>query len=399
MKQLPPPLRMVDRTVVEYRRRRLAYFGGCDYYRLSTHPLVCDAARAVLEREGVGVAASRVTTGNHPLFEELEAWLVGFFGVPRALLVDAGYAANGIAAQALAGTVTHALLDERSHGSLVDAARFLDCPTQNFRHRDPADLRRQLAGLPRGARPLVLTDGLFGRDGAVAPVGEYLDLLPSRGRLLLDEAHAAGVMGTGGRGTLELCGVEDDRIVRTGTLSKAFGAFGGFILADKPLAERVVHRGTWFAASTPIPLPAAAAALAAGRLIAGDVAMRQRLRTHTLEVKTALAGVGVKTMANDAPLIAVFPASGAAATALRSACLRRGVYPTLIRYPGGPPGGYFRIALSSEHTPAQLSALVAVFAGIARLRGETRGTHSAANSTSGTSRTAGGTLKKSAGGI
>jgi len=195
----------------------------------------------------------------------------------------------------------------------------------------------------------------------VAPVREYLQVLPARGRLLLDEAHAAGVLGAGGRGTPEFCGVTDDRIIRTGTLSKAFGAFGGFILADGRLAERVVTGSAWFAASTPIPLPVAAAALAAGRLIASDAAMRDRLRTHALRVKSALAEAGMDTMPNPAPLAAVFPASPGEARRLRSGCLRHGVFPSLIRYPGGPAGGYLRLAVSSEHTRAQLAALLAVF--------------------------------------
>jgi len=363
MNRLPPPLRPVDRTFVEYRGRRLSYFGGCDYYRLATHPAVLAAARETLDAHGVGVAASRVTTGNHPLFEELEDWLARFFRAPRAILVDAGYAANAIAAQGLAGAMTHALLDERAHSSLVDAARYLDCPARTFRHRDPSDLRHRLARLPRGARPLVLTDGLFGRDGAVAPVREYLQLLPPRGRLLLDEAHAAGVLGPGGRGTPEFCRVTDERIIRSGTLSKAFGSFGGFILADARLAGRVLARSAWFAASTPIPLPIAAAALAAGRVIMTDTAMRERLRAHAILVKSALTKAGLETVPNPAPLAAFLPSTPGQVRCLRAACLRHGVFPSLIRYPGGPAGGYLRLAISSEHTRAQLAALMAVFGG------------------------------------
>jgi 7-keto-8-aminopelargonate synthetase-like enzyme len=357
MSRLPVPLRPVERTSVECRGRRLAYFGGCDYYRLATHPDVVAAAREALETHGFGVAAARGTTGNHPLYLELEAWLARFFRTERALLIGSGYAANPVVAQCLAGEVSHALLDENAHASLQDAARLLDCPTATFRHGDPEALQRCLRRLPRGAQPCVLTDGMFGRDGTVAPLAAYLDLLPAGGRLVVDEAHSAGVLGAGGRGAVELAGVTDARLIQTSTLSKAFGAFGGVVLAGARLTDRVIERSRWFAASTPIPLPAAAAALAAGRLIAADAAMRARLRAHATGVKSAWVPRQAGVPVDGVPILAVRPPTLSAAQRFRRALLQRGVHPPLIRYPGSPPGGYFRFAVSSEHTPDQLAAL------------------------------------------
>jgi 7-keto-8-aminopelargonate synthetase-like enzyme len=253
--------------------------------------------------------------------------------------------------------VTHALLDELAHPSLQDAARFLDCPALEFRHADPEDLRSRLRRLPPGARPLVLTDGLFGRDGTVAPLAAYLGLLPARGRILVDDAHALGVLGSRGRGSIEACGVRDARLIRTATLSKAFGSFGGVILADEKLARRVIDRSHAFPASTPIPLPAAAAALAAGRLIQSDAAMRERLRANVRRVKEAFSAGGLEAGASSAPILAVMPASAWASDRLRRRLMSRGIYPSLIRYPGAPKRGYFRFAISSEHDTAQLDAL------------------------------------------
>ncbi len=357
---MPEPLRLLDDTHLRLAGRRLIFFAGSDYYRLSRHPDVRAAARDVLERDGLGVAASRLTTGNHPLYAELEDWLAHFFDAPAALLVHAGYAANPITAQALAGEVTHVLLDTRAHAGLRDAAGLVGCPVREYAHRDAADLRRRLRRLPAGARPLVLTDGLFARDGSLAPLPEILDMLPARGRVLLDDAHGAGVLGPTGRGTPEHFGLADPRLVRTLTLSKAFGAFGGVILCSAALRDRILRDSRWFGGSTPPPLPAVAAALAAGRRIQKDAAMRVRLRANTALLKTAARAAGFEAPDNPAPIVALPPDGPAAIRRLNKALLARGVYPSRIRgYPGSPAGGYFRFTVSSEHTAEQLAALAA----------------------------------------
>lgn len=361
--ELPAPLHFASATEVLRRGRRLVYFGGCDYHRLSTHPRVVAAAREAADRYGLGVAASRLTSGNHPLYEELEAWLAKFLRLPRAVLVDSGYASNLVVAQALAGEVTHAWLDARAHPSQRDAAQALGCPVAEFQHRDPADLRRQLSRLPRGTRPVVFTDGLFAHDGSIAPLAEYLDALPTLGWLVVDDAHGLGVLGEHGRGALEAGGVNDPRVIFCGTLSKAFGAFGGVVAGGAGFVERVVQRSRAFGASTPPPLPAVAAALVAGRLIAGDAGLRARLRANAAAVRRAARAAGFAAPEPDTPILAVVPRSGAEAARWRRRLLRAGILPPLVRYPGGPPGGYFRFALSSAHGEAELARLIGVLRG------------------------------------
>src|SRR6185503_6182981 len=131
---LAEPLQQVERTFVLRQGRKLSYFGGCDYFRLSSHPAVLKALRTGLEQFGLTVAASRKTTGNHSLYEKLESALATFFGVDAAVLVSNGYVANLVATQALEGEFTHALIDERAHGSLLDAAGLLGCPIRRFKH-------------------------------------------------------------------------------------------------------------------------------------------------------------------------------------------------------------------------------------------------------------------------
>src|ERR1041385_5482079 len=130
----PEPLQQINRTYVRFRGRVLSYFSGCDYYRLASHPELKKALKIGADRFGLNVAASRLTTGNHILYRELERALTRFFGSETATLVSSGYQTNLVAAQALSGNFSHALVDEWSHPSLSDAARFLDCPVILFRH-------------------------------------------------------------------------------------------------------------------------------------------------------------------------------------------------------------------------------------------------------------------------
>src|SRR6266568_3241566 len=138
----PEPLQQVERTYVRLGKRKLSYFGGCDYFRLASHPKVIAALHDGADRYGLNVAASRLTTGNHALYYKLEDELAAFFAVESATLISGGYLANLVAAQALAGNFSHALIDEKAHPSLSDAVRFLDCPILRFRHREPEDLVR-----------------------------------------------------------------------------------------------------------------------------------------------------------------------------------------------------------------------------------------------------------------
>jgi len=351
-------LRQVDRTYVKWRNRRLSYFAGCDYFRLSSHPAVLQAVKEGLDRDGLNVAASRVTTGNHPLFTRLEKALAGFFGAAAALLAGNGYATNLMVVQALRDDFSHILMDERAHLSLRDATRFFAGPVLEFKHRDARDLARQWRRLRGQPRPLVLTDGLFSRDGELAPLAEYLKVLPASGMVLLDDAHAAGMIGATGQGTVEYAGVSRRRIIQTVTLSKAFGCYGGAILGAARWRDKIMSASPMFAGATPVPLPLANAALKAMELLRGDPGLRERLTRNVNYVKTALRSRGLTVAPTPAPIVSLFPRAAAEVAKMRRRLLAHGVFPSFIRYPGGPEGGYFRFVVSSEHSQAQLDDLL-----------------------------------------
>jgi len=363
---LAEPLQQVDRTFVLCRRRKLSYFGGCDYFRLSSHPAVLKAMREGLDQFGLNVAASRKTTGNHPLYEKLEATLAAYFGVEAAVLVSNGYLANLVVAQALAGEFTHALIDERAHGSLFDAAELTGCRLLPFKHRDAADARRAVRAAGRRAKLLLLTDGLFSHSGQVAPLGDYLRLLPKHAVLLLDDAHGAGTLGRNGCGTLEFLGESDERIIQTVTLSKAFGVYGGAVLGSRRLRDRIFSRSRLFIGNTPLPLPLANAARTALQVVRADARMRRRLLLNTRFVKAALRSAGFPLPEGPGPIAPIEPRDARHAESLRRRILAHGIHPPFIRYPGGPVSGYFRFAISSEHNAKQLDVLAKCIATLGR---------------------------------
>jgi len=345
---------------VEIESRRLLYFGGCDYYRLARHPQVLAAACLALAADGLNVAASRITTGNHPLYPRLEAALAAWAGRTDAAVVPCGYAANAVALQALADRITHVFLDERAHPSLGDAACQIKAPLRTFRHRDPTHLAALLRNLRPQACPAVLTDGLCARDGSLAPLAAYAKLLAQRGWLVVDDAHGLGLLGKHGRGTPEHCGLRFPRLVHVGTLSKAFGAYGGVIFAPPRILRRLRTASRQYAGSTPCPLPLVAAALAAIDLLRTDPGFRSRLETNTSHAKARLRSAGVALPDTPSPILSVSVRNPSAVIRLRNRLIEQGIFPSLVRYPGGPQAGYFRFVLSSEHTRRQIDGLVDV---------------------------------------
>lgn len=353
---LAEPLQQVDRTYVLHRGRKLSYFGGCDYFRLASHPKVLRALHEGTKKFGLNVAASRSTTGNHALYGELESEVAKFFSAPASLVFSNGYVTNFGVCEALAGKITHALIDERSHSSVVGAARFLKCKTLTFRHRDANDLSAKVKQLGARAKLLVITDGMFSHDGSAAPLRDYLHVLPRSATLLVDDAHGGGVLGEQGGGTVEQAGVSRQRVIQTVALSKAFGCYGGAVLCSTKLRDRIIERSRVFNGNTPLPLPLANAALTAVGLLKQHPAWRARMNANALRVKQTLRAAGHDIPENPGPIISITPRDATEAKRLTTRLLKHRVFPSFIRYANST--GYFRFVISSEHTREQLDALV-----------------------------------------
>jgi len=360
----PPVLRPIDATHVEVRGRRLLAFVGSDYLRMSWHPAVRRGGKHGIQGYGTGACASRMTTGNLPIYGELETALRRYFGVGSATLTSAGYTAPMVAVQALAAEHDQVLVDAKAHGCLVDAAMVSGLPTSRFEHSDPIDLERQLDRLGRGQRVLVLVNGLDPVDGTVGPLADLRAVVGQRGTLLVDDAHGVGVLGRRGRGVAEWAGMAFRGLVVTLTLSKAFGSYGGVVLGDSELRHRILTSSRIFTGNTP-PAPASvSASLASVRVLQREgVRLRARLWKNLERLPARIRGLGAGGDAGPGPMFAVKPASDNDAERLRLRLLRAGIYPSLIRYPNGPAAQFFRFAVSSAHTTGQVESLAEVLEG------------------------------------
>jgi 8-amino-7-oxononanoate synthase len=354
------PLQQIGGSHVRWRRRELIYFSGCDYFHLSEHPAVLKAAAEGVKKFGLNVAASRMTTGHHKIYEVLEQELAKFFDAEDALLVSTGYLTGMVVAQALAGNFSHALLDERAHPALLDAVEQLNCPTLKFKHLDVEDFKRAIGRCGKGARQIVLTDGMFGHNGSVAPLKAYLKWLPGDGMILVDDAHGAGVLGKKGQGTVEFENVSRRQIIQCVTLSKAFGVYGGAILGTKKLRTRIFERSRAFIGSTPLPLPLANAAVESLKILrTKGKDLRKKLKEDVDYLKEPLRRAGVEVPETPGPIIPVFTKGQSQARVLKKHLLAAGILPPFVKYPGFS-GGYFRFAISSGHSRAQLDKLIKV---------------------------------------
>jgi 7-keto-8-aminopelargonate synthetase-like enzyme len=229
-----------------------------------------------------------------------------------------------------------------------------------FAHRDAGALAAAAVRCGSQSRVIVLTDGMFSHDGSVAPLRAYLKVLPRDSRVLVDDAHGAGTLGDHGRGAVELEGVDRGRIIQCVTLSKAFGIYGGVVLGSRALRRRIMQRSHQFIGSTPLPLPLVAGALAAVKLMRDAGGQRRRLQANTAQIREALVSAGWTIPVTPGPIIALPSLNKVRTRHCARALLAARILPPLLRYPGGPPEGYFRFVPSSEHSQEQIESLVRV---------------------------------------
>lgn len=353
---------MEGQTRVVHRGRSLIYFGGCDYLRLSVHPAVIEAASDAASR-GLGVAASRLTTGNDPSLVACERELARFFQSEACVLTATGYMANLALGQALAGRFTHVLMDERAHVSLCDAAALMGGTVREFRHVNADALEKTFLELPAGAKVIVMTDGMFPLNGVVPPLSDYRNRLGLKVEWWIDDCHAAGTLGRQGRGSIEYHGRLGNGVYQTITLSKALGAFGGAVLADRQTIQEVWGKSRSFAGSSPPPGPMVAAARQSLRVLAKEPERLRRLQENGLWVKQRLHRAGILDAISPGPMFLVTPKSSSDRLRIRRRLLSSGIHPPFIHYPGTAQGGAWRFAISSEHTPEELAILVQALTG------------------------------------
>jgi 8-amino-7-oxononanoate synthase len=356
--------RSLLRTLVETTRtediwavrngRRLLSFSCNDYLNLSHHPAIKAAAKKAVERYGVGSGASRLVTGNNPLFTQLETKLAALKQAEAACVFGSGYLANTGIIPTLAGSSDLVLADELSHSCIMTGGRLTGGRMLTFRHNDLAHLEELLVqhrGHHRHA--LIATDGVFSMDGDLAPLHALAALAKAHDAWLLsDDAHGIGVVG-GGRGSSFADGAKADVPLQMGTLSKAIGGYGGYICASRPVIDLIKSRARTFVYSTGLPPASAAAAIAALELIetqpdyAALPVAKARLFTRRLNLAEAVS-----------PIVPILIGDAKAALAASADLEAQGFLVVAIRPPTVPPGtARLRVAFTAMHPDSEIERL------------------------------------------
>lgn len=359
-----PALSATGATSVRVDGVDLLSFHGCGYLGLAHDPRVRTAAADAIERYGLSGLASRNTSGNLELHERLEERLAEFLGTEAALVVPDGYLADIAAAQALArdarrggqGQDPVALHDDDVHPSILDALASAGYRAFGY---GAGDMSHALAllDLHKDGAPVVATDGAFAMHGRLAPAADLLRHLPPSAHLLIDDSHGVGVLGRSGRGVIELFGLDDPRIVLTGSLAKALGSGGGFVAGTAETIEAVRRKASSFAGTTALSPPLAAAALTGLDLIDAEPDRLERLRANVGQLHRTARRVGLRSTGTFLPVLRIITDSEDAARRLSSALHVEGIFAPAIRYHGASEQGLVRCAVTSEHTAAELRRL------------------------------------------
>ncbi|MFN8543808.1 MAG: 8-amino-7-oxononanoate synthase [Candidatus Binatia bacterium] len=350
--------------------RRVLLLSSNNYLGLARHPRVVTAAREALERYGCGTGASRLIAGHLDLHATVEARLARFKGTDAALLFPSGYQANVGAITTLVGRGDLVFSDALNHASIIDGCRLSRAAVRVYPHRDLRALAALLAEAPPTGRRLIVTDSVFSMDGDRAPLAELVALADHyHSWIMVDEAHATGVLGGRGAGLAEASGLTRRIHVHMGTLSKALGSTGGYIAGSHPLIALVVSRARSFIYTTGLPPSAAAGAAAALEIVEAEPDRRAALQRNAEHLRRGLTALGF-AVGGDTHILPVMVGDNASAVALAEALLARDVLVQAIRPPTVPPGtARLRVTPMATHTPEQLDRVLAAFADAGRATG------------------------------
>jgi glycine C-acetyltransferase len=373
-------LRVLDdqqAPVCHYDGREVINLASNNYLGLANHPKLIEAAIAATRAFGVGSGAVRTIAGTMRIHMELEEKIARFKNVEACVVFQSGFAANAGTVSAILGKEDFILSDELNHASIIDGARLSRATIKVFRHKDAAhceELLQQLASQP--GKKLVITDGVFSMDGDIGPVDKLAALAEKYGAIMMvDDAHASGVLGRNGRGSVDHFGMHGKVDVQVGTLSKAIGALGGYVCGTKDLIDYLYHRARPFLFSTSHPPSVAATCIAAFDILENEPERILRLWSNTRYFQGELKRIGfnvggANTPATETPITPIIVGEGRAAMDFSRALFDEGVMATGIAFPTVPEGkARIRAILTSEHTRPQLDRTLETLERVAKRMG------------------------------
>lgn len=358
--------------VVQLGGKELVNFASNDYLALAADERLAKAVAAGLKQDSWGSGASPLLFGRGKIHRKLEQQLAEFEAAEAALVFSSGYAANVGAITALVGRGDVVFSDEKNHASIIDGCRLSGARVQVYPHGDCGYLEKMLQQSTNFRRRLIATDGLFSMGGNLAPLPEIARLADRhQAMLLVDEAHATGVFGAHGRGVCEHLEVEERVDVRVGTLSKALGSGGGFVVGTRELIDWLVNRARSYVFSTAPPGPWCAAASAALEIVSGEPDRRRQLLQQADFVRQELRRQGWNTGPSESQIIPVVVGAPQPTMRLAQALREQGLLVPGIRPPSVPEGeSLLRLSLSWAHTPEMLHELLETMSSLRKSPGE-----------------------------
>jgi len=348
-----------------------------NYLGLTTHPKLREAAMAALKKYGVGSGAVRTVAGTMKIHMDLEKKIAQFKNVEACVVFQSGFTANAGTVSAILGKEDFIISDELNHASIIDGARLSRAKIKVFRHKDMAhaeELLKEVQNEP--GHKLMITDGVFSMDGDIGPLPALCDLAEKYGAIMMvDDAHASGVLGRNGRGTIDHFNVHGRVDVQVGTLSKAIGALGGYVCGSKDLIDFLYHRARPFLFSTSHPPSVAATCIAAFEVLEEEPELIDKLWGNTRFFKKELGLLGFNigggnTPASETPITPIIVGEGKLAMDFSRELFKEGVFVTGIAFPTVPEGkARLRTIMSATHTQDQLSRALDVLKKVGKRMG------------------------------
>jgi len=348
-----------------------------NYLGLTTHPRLRAAAMDALKKYGVGSGAVRTVAGTMRIHMQLEEKIAKFKNVEACVVFQSGFAANAGTVSAILGKDDFIISDELNHASIIDGARLSRAKIKVFRHKDAAhaeELLKEIKDEP--GHKLLITDGVFSMDGDIGPLPALCDVAEKYGAIMMvDDAHASGVLGQNGRGTIDHFNVHGRVDIQVGTLSKAIGALGGYVCGSKDLIDFLYHRARPFLFSTSHPPSVAATCIAAFDLLEEEPQLMDQLWANTRFFKKELGGLGFNiggqnTPASETPITPIIIGDGKLTMDFSRELFKEGVFATGIAFPTVPEGkARIRTSMSATHTQDQLSRALEVLKKVGKRMG------------------------------
>jgi glycine C-acetyltransferase len=360
-------LRILDgeqKSKATFDHRQVVNLSSNNYLGLTTHPRLREAALDATRRLGVGSGSVRTIAGTMDIHMELELRLAAFKKTEAVVVFQSGFTANAGTVAAVLSKDDVVVSDELNHASIIDGSRLSRAAIKVFPHKDVDGARKVLQDLPPAQRKLLITDGVFSMDGDLGALPELCALAEEFGCIMMvDDAHASGVFGRNGRGTIDHFGMHGRVDIQVGTLSKAIGALGGYVAGSRTLIEFLDHRARPFLFSTSHPPAVAAACIAAIDVLEQEPQLIDRLWDNTRFFKAGLQALGFDTGLSESPITPVIVGDGALAMKLSDRLFDEGVFAQGIAFPTVPRGkARVRTIVTATHTREELQFALDVFA-------------------------------------